>query len=214
MKRFLVLSAIVAALVVPVASFALIAGTMHDFSGGPMPAPNNARTGWDEICVPCHTPHNALQSNPVPLWNHLTSVQVFTPYGNPAGTMQSVAGAPSGVSLKCLSCHDGATNIDGYQNSQNGLVGSMVMPAGPTNFGTDLSNDHPISISYAAAVAGGDLELQPIAGVQALGMLFAPGNAMVECSSCHDVHGTVGPGVALLRMSNAASALCLTCHNK
>jgi predicted CXXCH cytochrome family protein len=34
----------------------------------------------------------------------------------------------------------------------------------------------------------------------------------VECGSCHDPHNT-GNGT-FLRMSNAASALCTTCHNK
>jgi len=35
----------------------------------------------------------------------------------------------------------------------------------------------------------------------------------VQCASCHDVHN--GSGVEkLLRKTNVASALCLTCHNK
>lgn len=36
----------------------------------------------------------------------------------------------------------------------------------------------------------------------------------VECASCHNPHGS-GAGLAtFLRISNAASALCTTCHNK
>jgi predicted CXXCH cytochrome family protein len=40
-------------------------------------------------------------------------------------------------------------------------------------------------------------------------MLFT---AKVECASCHDVHDSGFP--SLLVMDNAASALCLTCHDK
>lgn len=228
MKRYLVLLAVVAALVVPVASFALIGGSMHDFGSGGLggapgtgASPNNTATGWDEICVPCHTPHNSLENNPVPLWNHITSGAGFTSYGNPAGTMQAVAGAVAGVSLRCLSCHDGATNVDGYQNSPGGAGGSIPMPPNPVggpypNLGIVLNNDHPISIDYTVSDAG-DAEIAGIAAPLAAGMLApdAGGNlVMVECSSCHDVHNTVGPGVKLLRMSNADSALCLTCHIK
>ena len=44
----------------------------------------------------------------------------------------------------------------------------------------------------------------------------------VECASCHDPHGVPsgGPGTntllrpSFLRVSNAGSAVCLTCHNK
>ena len=40
-------------------------------------------------------------------------------------------------------------------------------------------------------------------------MLFSN---QVECASCHDVHdNTLG---MFLRISNANSDLCLTCHNK
>jgi predicted CXXCH cytochrome family protein len=36
--------------------------------------------------------------------------------------------------------------------------------------------------------------------------------AKVECGSCHNVHDPQYPG--FLRKSNAASALCTTCHIK
>jgi len=40
-------------------------------------------------------------------------------------------------------------------------------------------------------------------------VLFA---GTMECASCHDVHDN---GIApFLRLSNDASAMCLTCHNK
>jgi len=39
------------------------------------------------------------------------------------------------------------------------------------------------------------------------------GGDSVECSSCHDVHNGTGFG-ALLKVDNAGSQLCLTCHTK
>ncbi len=44
--------------------------------------------------------------------------------------------------------------------------------------------------------------------------LYAGG---VECGSCHNVHDPglgMSPSGKFLRVSNAASALCLTCHKK
>jgi predicted CXXCH cytochrome family protein len=79
---------------------------------------------------------------------------------------------------------------------------------------TDLTDDHPVSISYAL-----DTELAPSTNPSGVGttgndiatdMLFA-GN--VECASCHDVHNKYGIA-SLLKKDNAASALCQTCHAK
>lgn len=36
----------------------------------------------------------------------------------------------------------------------------------------------------------------------------------VECASCHEPHNGGASGTPFLRISNAASALCTTCHNK
>jgi len=49
-------------------------------------------------------------------------------------------------------------------------------------------------------------------------LLFGAGAATVECSSCHMRHGNTPPpaGAArnhYLRVDNAGSALCITCHN-
>ena len=47
-------------------------------------------------------------------------------------------------------------------------------------------------------------------------MLFGTaGSRTMECASCHDVHNTASASNQnLLLISNTASALCLTCHNK
>ena len=129
--------------------------------------------------------------------------------------MQAAVGDPAGVSLLCLSCHDGVTALDSF----GGTAGTVPL-SGSANVGLDLSNDHPISITYNAALVALDSELHdPTLTTSGLGanidddMLEGAGNNLLECSSCHDVHNTANVA-NLLRKSNVQSALCLTCHNK
>lgn len=184
---------------------AQITGSEHDFSG----------QGWGttEICQPCHTPHNASIALPVVLWNHEVTSASYTLYSSP--TMNATTGQPGGVSKACLSCHDGTVALDSF----GGSTGSTFI-SGPANFGTDLSNDHPVSFTYNNALATADGGLHPptttssdLGGTIAADMLFGLGSDQVECASCHDVHNAANLQSLLLK-SNAGSALCLTCHAK
>lgn len=181
-----------------------ITGTAHDFS----------TTGWSggEICIVCHTPHNGDATVPLaPLWNHEVSTAAFTVYSG--STLDATVGQPSGESLLCLSCHDGTVALDSY----GGTSGTTFLTGTDDGYvGTDLGDDHPISFTYDAALATTDGELHDpstansgLGGTIAADLLFA---GRMECASCHDVHGTVSN--YLLRIDNAASALCLTCHDK
>ena len=127
--------------------------------------------------------------------------------------MQSTPGQPTGTSLLCLSCHDGTVALENYGGATGG---SAYVTTGLV--GTDLSNDHPISITYDDVMAGNDgglnLPSSTASTVTATGsiqddLLFSD---QIQCASCHDVHGTAFP--SLLRVDNAGSALCLLCHNK
>jgi len=185
-------------------AFAAIAGSDHDFSND----------GWSggEICVVCHTPHNADTSvSDAPLWNHTLTNSVFTLYSS--ATLDAAVGQPNGISKLCLSCHDGTVALDSF----GGNVGGTFMGANSDkNLGIDLSNDHPVSFDYNAALAAADGELlDPSATQSGLGstidadMLFS---GRMECASCHAVHDPTND--PFLRKSNAGSALCLTCHDK
>ncbi len=127
---------------------------------------------------------------------------------------------------ECLACH----------SSGAGIVG-----AGATDFtafaiGTDLRNDHPVGIRYpTTAGAGTDFKDPPRKETQ-LAYFDNNGNTRadpneirlyntgdgyeVECASCHDPHGVPSAGVGsvfnptFLRVNNAGSAVCLTCHSK
>lgn len=78
----------------------------------------------DQVCIFCHTPHNASPS--VPLWNKAMPTQAFNMYTS-SMTLSAVAKgakAPGPESLLCLSCHDGRTAINVLHNaSQYGVAG-------------------------------------------------------------------------------------------
>ena len=212
-KQFLTAISFIFVMSVATVSLANIKDSLHDFSG----------YGWSDgqICLPCHTPHHANTSvDTAPLWNHevtqVTNYDLYTGLALNADDM----GQPNGVSKLCLSCHDGTVAIDSF----GGATGSTMIydfdPDGSTNLGTDLSNDHPISFSYDNQVYVDDGELfdpdndpSGLGGTIAQDLLF---NGKLECASCHDVHDTADLGNTghLLVLSNAGSALCLTCHNK
>lgn len=187
-------------------SFGQITGTAHDFSGA----------GWNssgEICIACHTPHNAdaTVAN-APLWNHeLSAVVSYTLYSS--NTLDATVGQPGASSKLCLSCHDGTVALENF----GGAAGGINFVTGADNLSSDISDDHPISFDYDATLATNDGELvdPTSAGSSGLGgtidtdMLFG---GQMQCASCHDVHGT-GEDYLLLK-SNANSALCLTCHVK
>ncbi|HSO86725.1 MAG TPA: cytochrome c3 family protein [Draconibacterium sp.] len=182
-----------------------ISGSAHDFSDDNW---NNS----GEICIVCHTPHNAnMAVAEAPLWNHQVTTATFQVYSSP--TFTATAGQPGASSKLCLSCHDGTVAVENYGNITNG----NDILSGGSLIGTDLRNDHPISITYNTALATTDGGLHdPSTANSGLGstitadLLFA---GKMECASCHDVHNGAGFD-NLLRKSNAASALCLTCHDK
>jgi len=206
MKKITGFLTLAAVLVLTQLGIAQITGSGHDFSG-------QAWNTTSEICIVCHTPHNANTTVlNAPLWNHsLSAVASYTMYTS--ATLNSTAGQPDGSSKLCLSCHDGTValeNFGGVTSGTNFLTGGTLM-------GSDLSNDHPISITYDAALALADGGLHdPTTTQSGLGgtitntMLI--GNKM-QCSSCHDVHNSANLANLLLK-SNTASALCLTCHDK
>ena len=200
-KRIIALLAIIGLSAGGVANAQNISGSAHDFSG-------DAWSGG-RICMPCHTTHNSL-STLVPLWNHATSASTFTLYNSV--TLNASVGQPSAASMACLSCHDGTVALDSF----GGNTGTDFVSGG-ANFGTDLSNDHPVSFTYDAALATADGGLHDPSAV-ASGLGGTINNDMLlggkmECASCHDVHNSSGLNGLLLK-SNAASALCLTCHDK
>lgn len=190
-----------------------------------------------QVCVQCHTPHSASTQEGIgvaPLWNRrMTNLDAFTPYTSPTLT-EICPTRPSGISLACLSCHDGTgggavnstdqhnvINVPKVNNAANGggttsgagclkchITGGGFSRELTVMAGPDLSNDHPISMPYPAANSNYNNPPDAQKGWMDV-KLFA---GKVECPTCHSVHDPTN--VPFLRVANGGSTLCLRCHNK
>ena len=177
MKTYAKLTAAAAAVAMLTSGAALagISTTKHNMAANNGQA-TYVTAGTTEICVFCHTPHGSDTSAPVPLWNkRLPTGGSYATYASLGTTTLDASSAQIGsVSLACLSCHDGTQAMDniinapgsgGYASDGSGANGrnftwtsndaigggTVASPAGTPipNLGTDLTNDHPVSIQYA-----------------------------------------------------------------
>ena len=189
----------------PMITWAGIVGSAHDFSG----------SGWTggEICIACHAPHNSNTAvTDAPLWNHqITATSSYTTYSSP--TMSVVTQQPRGPTKLCLSCHDGSVALDSF----GGKVGTAEI-SGRANLGTDLSDDHPVSVEWKHQdlITSGVFCTNCHFGPPREVVFFRPGGSgpiWIECATCHDVHNKANHP-KLLRKSMVGSELCLTCHEK
>lgn len=225
MKRALLTAALVA--IASTASALSIVGTKHDLSTtstATFTAPLTKSATTNQICIFCHTPHNPTQN--VPLWNRTNpDATGWQMYNSPTISTTAKAKLATGnfdadsISLFCMSCHDGVTTMGAFSNHADlGADATGVIPgtsnANIGDAGKDLRNDHPVGFNYNTA-ATEDTGLHTLADAQtALGgsAFFGSTGQMIECASCHKVHDNAA--APFLRKTNAASALCLACHDK
>ncbi len=178
-----------------------------------------------EICVFCHTPHNAIKNNNIPLWNHtLSTTANYGVYTSPtfdgAADVADVGGVTAStatVTNLCLSCHDGTVALNAINNPSNnhlvtamagtGLTDDKISAGRDTNLGADLTNDHPVNFTYDDAADTGLIAAATLTNVR----LF---DGKVQCASCHDPHSSDPTTQPFLRFTMEGSALCLKCHNK
>lgn len=213
--------------------------------------------GLDRICIFCHAPHHTYKATGItvgtgptfpnsdydyyPLWNHEPTSQNFEPYYNGPGApqsgdkkAQSIVEAwdkIGGVSLLCLSCHDGTIAVSSYgtadQDSRSkgtGTLSAAGIGVGGTdvqfNIGKDayLVNHHPIGFNYDTVQSmdkGINLSTNTFnTGDPVKNHLYGASNTQMECATCHSVHNKDNTGEKLLWRTDAASGLCLTCHIK
>lgn len=177
MKR-IIFTAFALTFVYAATASAMVTVTKHNFSAGQtMPGTAGNRTVYlatsgagneasGEVCVFCHTPHGASAS--APLWNRqMATAGAYSPY---TSSTLDAPGAnadrqPKGISLACLSCHDGTIAIDALRNAPGsgnyntdaptrtwvfaaGIGTDNKLAAGVTNLTQDLRTQHPISIEY------------------------------------------------------------------
>jgi predicted CXXCH cytochrome family protein len=191
------LRALTAALtmLLPAGAFAALAGSAHDLTDDFVGATTDP-------CEFCHVPHSLNPDSP-PLWNHTLTAQTFTMYGV---TIKGNApdATPNEPSLRCLSCHDGVTNVDAF----GGAVGTTDLdskfPATTAVIGITLGDDHPVSIGLTGLPAGAQ------ANAEAAGLVFYDdgGTPKTECLSCHDPHDPTN--APFLRIPG--NRLCAACH--
>ena len=252
-----VLSALVSVRPVDAAKIADVRNTKHNLSTtgpGPVKAPVG---GESQVCVFCHTPHAAESIPAAPLWNRkLSGATTYTTYTSSSieASAAELAAGPGGSSKLCLSCHDGTMAL-GNVNVLNGATNQTIaldntaggkMPAGSDatsgftrNIGVNLSNDHPISFTYNAALATADGELRSpdgtIVGNRVQGVNPKPKlpleASQMQCSTCHDPHlretDPAKGSAKFLRLnrfqespplggsfSETGDILCLACHDK
>ncbi len=218
MKALKVLRIVVPALLLVSAStMAGVVGSAHDITTGSF---DNAANTTGQVCVYCHTPHRSVGSTNGPLWNHaISTVSTYSMYTSPT-IDATIAGAPGAESLACLTCHDGTVAIDNISNSPGDQITSPWTPgaamSGYALIGTvtagdlDLTNDHPIGLTYDVALVGADGGLEAVATVEATALELFSGQ--LECATCHDVHDDTN--AAFLRITDTASQICTTCHLK
>lgn len=130
----------------------------------------------------------------LPLWNRkLPDAVSYAGSGYSSNSLDeryvsgSFDGLPGGSSKLCLSCHDGTVAVGNVNVFQGGYYGGVPldspvvtmegtssdkMPSGDygsdtgftRNLGVDLSNDHPISVSFNTGLSDADGELRGRAG--------------------------------------------------
>jgi predicted CXXCH cytochrome family protein len=213
-----------------------VSGTRHDLSTGGVAAAGKS-SDEDQVCVFCHTPHQSGTTQD-PLWNRDLSLNAtYGVYASSFGTLDSTPteiGLGTDVSNLCMGCHDGSIAVNSLKNPSNDLGGSnpamvqgdsldatfKIDSARASFLGTDLSNDHPINMTYDAALVVLDPELvSPLSTDWVDSAGPAPGTVplfggKVQCASCHDPHNDTATEQPFLVTTNASSALCAKCHSK
>jgi predicted CXXCH cytochrome family protein len=157
----------------------------------------------DRICIFCHISHTA--SPDAPIWNRRSNG--YTSYKS--SSTDAATGKPMGSSALCLSCHDGTIALgDMLSNNRgrgrdNDLRNSFLR--GRSNLGTDLSNDHPVSIVYDASLQLTDPDL-----VNPASVVLPLEQGEIQCISCHDPHSDRIP--PFLQKTTMNGELCTSCH--
>jgi len=235
-----------------------IVGSKHDFStsnaGGPTPFAGVYQTvdgfgfgvNMDEVCVFCHTPHGASTDSAhgtnTLLWNRTASPPSgFTGYNMySSATFSVTATAPTGISMMCMSCHDGVTSIAANVGGVGGTPVLINAPGSgnPDVILNDLSNDYvAIGDSYNGGLLGwganlgnktridsGQIDLSndhPISFNYPVpsSVLVEPTNPKIklfgaskrlECATCHTVHDPTN--APFLAIPNTNSDMCRNCH--
>ena len=189
-------------------------------TGNPSPASSTASTicpprdrapikaaNEKQVCIFCHTPHNAVPMQP--LWNRNMPVSAYRVYSS--SSLVSAPGQPTGSSKLCLSCHDGTIAL-------GSILSRTIRHRCPTA-SPPCRREQPIWAPILPAIirfpspmtppwpprtrrADRSRHLPP--------QVKLDSNKQLQCTTCHDAHDdTLGN---FLVMDNSNSQLCNSCH--
>jgi hypothetical protein len=171
-----------------------------------------------QICIFCHTPHNATAQRP--LWNRLDTTASFKLYSsrtlvidNPATRGKSNYGTLNGSSRLCMSCHDGQTALGAVVS----VPSAIATVGGGLPVFSRISSHHPVSFNYDANVIAdieslkGAGEYQyPIPGTYGVKLDH---QGRVQCTSCHDPHQDKSTdGLIPFAVGGTHDQVCQECH--
>lgn len=165
-----------------------------------------------EVCIYCHAPHNA-DSTVVPLWGHKDTAFIGYSMAKSTNVNPSnpswVDSQPTGISKKCLSCHDGTVAIGALISGDIAMTSltdrlnpdGTLKPYNPVSthdhatrpgyIGKDLRGGHVISFKYDSAFTNNSSSAKLIyranMSVADQKSMF-DGDGKMQCHSCHDPH--------------------------
>ena len=197
-----------------------------------------AFSDYGSPCVYCHVPPEKKDADPaaaggIPGWNRfLPATATYDLYDS--RSLDNKVRTPSAISLLCLSCHDGTMAVDMTVfkpdsfnsaadaalhlriNGANNLMNCAKCHNGYSahsieikHLGTDLQNDHPISMTYAG-LTHVDPDFRPPDNSYGFANGVKLYDGKVECATCHNVHN---PDIKVL-LRETSDRLCETCHIK
>lgn len=165
-----------------------------------------------QICIFCHTPHNARAQTV--LWNRADTTQTFGHYSSGSLSIHKDSATrassdyktePNGSSRLCLSCHDGVTALGailsgGFNSDPIEVSGSQatVMSGSHVFDRTKMTNSHhPVSFKYTADVVvklntlegpGNTYTLPADSSSNARTFIKLDKELRVQCTTCHNPH--------------------------
>ncbi len=196
--------------------------------------------GTSEVCIFCHTPHHG--STNAPLWNKGSQTTTYTTYGTTSYGNAADA-QPGAASLACLSCHDGVNTWNTIVNwpgksgvgtntsagttqmpwllTEDGDTKSDYMTSGRLNIGSDLSNDHPVSITYMDSTTanwGGSLRdsTTVISTIEMDNAVLTTGDSGASATDTRNrwsVAGYVNVGASISEVLRGGKVECSSCHD-
>ena len=185
--------------------------------------------GGNDSCAFCHTPQRAASVEPV--WHRQPTEGAFETFDT-----YSVGGqvkVREGVSIACLSCHDGSQAFDVAPDYD-----LSTQSAQPVAGRSRIKREHPVGVVYGgfrrrlqrypfeslqSEMIDGELrwwiDLEPIPnGLRDKSdiILYGRGEGadrqpFIECPTCHDPHANAS--TRFLRAPDVGSALCYGCHS-